>query len=200
MEALVGRQWIPLLRWEISPCTEMSCSSASFMPAVARVWNCTTREALEPNSSRAGGSFCSRGPSDTGFSSAGAINQEDRPLAGQISPRGRLCNEAQWRTAGGVCSRSIRRVRDEYRQTWVEYQEVTLSDNSRRLQWVSYPNPLASLYVYCSVLNMLYHRVSATHMSFGETPNSSRPPSVPRRSQWTGGSLMPFVSALGRRP
>ncbi|KAL8424647.1 hypothetical protein Efla_006395 [Eimeria flavescens] len=32
--------------------------------------------------------------------------------------------------------RSLRRIKDESRQIWMEYQEVTLDDNSKRRQWV----------------------------------------------------------------
>ncbi|CDI85655.1 hypothetical protein, conserved [Eimeria praecox] len=51
------------------------------------------------------------------------------------------CQRAQWnesnlQLACGTRCRSLRRVKDEGRQVWMEYQEVTLLDNSRRFQWV----------------------------------------------------------------
>ncbi|CDJ29850.1 uncharacterized protein EMH_0024910 [Eimeria mitis] len=63
--------------------------------------------------------------------------QEGDGAAGLKSCQRMLWSETNLQLACGTRCRRLRRVKDEARQVWMEYQEVTLLDNSRRFQWVS---------------------------------------------------------------
>ncbi|CDJ43310.1 hypothetical protein, conserved [Eimeria tenella] len=52
------------------------------------------------------------------------------------SKKDSLWHDVSFQTVSGVRRRTLRRVRDEERHVWMEYQELTLLDNSRRFQWV----------------------------------------------------------------
>lgn len=84
-------------------------------------------------------SFCMRTPPPT---DADALLAEARrcasraAIAGELPQVAQLYKEAQIEPMAGIV-KVLRRVRDEERKTWLEYQQVTLFDNSVRLQWVS---------------------------------------------------------------
>ncbi|CDJ48681.1 hypothetical protein, conserved [Eimeria brunetti] len=62
--------------------------------------------------------------------------EEDENNAALKSHQGTLWSESNLQLACGTRCRKLRRVKDEGRQVWMEYQEVTLHDNSKRFQWV----------------------------------------------------------------
>lgn len=64
-------------------------------------------------------------------------SQENEDTAALESCKGTMWSDTNLQLVCGTRCRSLRRVKDEGRQVWMEYQEVTLLDNSRRFQWVS---------------------------------------------------------------
>ncbi|CDI81315.1 hypothetical protein, conserved [Eimeria acervulina] len=65
-----------------------------------------------------------------------ADSREDENAAAVNSLQRTLWSDTNLQLACGTRCRSLRRVKDEGRQVWMEYQEVTLRDNSKRFQWV----------------------------------------------------------------
>ncbi|CDJ60383.1 hypothetical protein, conserved [Eimeria maxima] len=63
-------------------------------------------------------------------------SQENEDTAALESCKGTMWSDTNLQLVCGTRCRSLRRVKDEGRQVWMEYQEVTLLDNSRRFQWV----------------------------------------------------------------
>lgn len=83
--------------------------------------------------------FCTKTPEPT---EADAVLAEASRWASRAAIAGaprqleQLYKEAQLDPIAGIRHRVLRRVRDEDRNTWLEYQQVTLFDNSVRLQWM----------------------------------------------------------------